>query len=114
MAERPAARRPRGPGGPAGEPGAHEWITVAEAAQRCGVHPVTLRRAARVGNLEARASGKVWLTTRAAVRAWLASARHRTGPKPGEGLGRPRRAPADGGAPAPPSVPEETPGGERR
>ena len=40
------------------ENGAHEWITVAEAAQRCRVHPVALRRAARVGHLEARASGQ--------------------------------------------------------
>lgn len=78
----------------------HEWITVAEAAQRCGVNPVTLRRAARVGNLESRASSKVWLTTVAAVRVWLKEAGHRTGPKPGQGLGRPRGTPTTS-SPAP-------------
>ena len=70
-----------------------------QAAARVGVLPVTLRRAALVGNLEARRSGKVWLTTEAHARAWLRAARHRPGPKPGEGRGRPRprAAPPDAG-----------------
>ncbi len=59
-----------------------EWVTVAEVAVRLGLTPVTLRRAARVGNLEARRSGKVWLTTAPAVKAWLKDARHRPGRKP--------------------------------
>jgi hypothetical protein len=84
-----AARRDT-PDTPGPGPAPLEWMTLAEAAARVGVLPVTLRRAARVGNLEARRSGKVWLTTEAHARAWLRAARHRPGPKPGEGRGRPR------------------------
>ena len=88
-----AGRRPQHKASDSQEPAAHEWVTVAEAAVRAGVNAVTLRRAARIGNLEARRSGKVWLTTPAAVRAWLKEARHRTGPKPGQGIGRPHARP---------------------
>src|SRR5262245_30065034 len=78
------------------------WMTSAEAAPRVRVLPVALRRAALVGNLEARRSGKVWLTTEAHARAWLRAARHRPGPKPGEGRGRPR---------PPKTAPDATPEG---
>jgi excisionase family DNA binding protein len=85
--------------GPTPEP--REWMTLAEAAARAGVHVGTLRRAALVGNLEAQRSGKVWLTTEAHVRAWLRAARHRPGPRPGQGRGRPRppKTPPDATAP---------------
>jgi excisionase family DNA binding protein len=85
--------RPR-PSRRAAEPSeATEWLTVAEAAERLDLNPRTLRRAAAVGNLEARRSGKVWLTTLGAVRAWLKDARHRPGPRLGQGVGRPRQGP---------------------
>lgn len=69
---------------------AAEWVTVAEAAERLGVNARTLRRAAALGTLESRRSGKVWLTTLLAARAWLKDARHRPGPRLGQGVGRPR------------------------
>ena len=59
-----------------------EWMTVAEAADRFGLARSTLSRAARVGNLETRRSGRIWLTTAPAVRAWLKDARHRPGRTP--------------------------------
>ncbi len=59
-----------------------EWMTVAEAADRFGLARSTLSRAARVGNLETRRSGRIWLTTTPAVRAWLKNARHRPGRTP--------------------------------
>jgi excisionase family DNA binding protein len=59
-----------------------EWMTVAEAADRLGLARSTLSRAARVGTLETRRSGRIWLTTAPAVRAWLKEARHRPGRKP--------------------------------
>ena len=71
---------------------ATEWLTVAEAAERLGLNARTLRRAAALGNLESRRSGKVWLTTLFAARAWLKEARHRPGPRLGQGVGRPRPA----------------------
>jgi excisionase family DNA binding protein len=82
-------------------PAPTQWLTVAEAAEQAGVNARTLRRAAAVGALDARRSGKVWLTTLAAVRAWRQAARHRPGPRLGQGVGRPRRT-ADAPAPAGP------------
>ena len=38
-----------------------------------------------------------------AVRAWLKAVKHRTGPKPGQGVGRPRRPPETAPAPAVPA-----------
>jgi hypothetical protein len=74
-------------------PAGTEWVTVAEAAGELGVNARTLRRAAAGGALDSRRSGKVWLTTLAAARAWLKDARHRPGPRLGQGIGRPRQAP---------------------
>jgi hypothetical protein len=76
---------------PGGRPAAAtEWVTVAEAAGELGVNARTLRRAAATGALDSRRSGKVWLTTLAAARAWRKDARHRPGPRLGQGIGRPR------------------------
>jgi len=60
----------------------HEYIGITEAALRFGLSRDTLARAARDGNLESRRTGKLWLTTPAAIDAYLKSARHRRGPKP--------------------------------
>jgi excisionase family DNA binding protein len=62
--------------------GRHDWITLVEAAARLALNERTLRRAAKDGHLETRRSGKVWLTTQAAVEAWLRGARHRPGRTP--------------------------------
>jgi excisionase family DNA binding protein len=60
----------------------HERIGLSEAAVRYRLSRDTLARAARDGNLETRRTGKLWLTTPAAVEAYLRSARHRPGRKP--------------------------------
>jgi hypothetical protein len=87
----------------AGRPAAAtEWVTVAEAAEELDINARTLRRAAATGALDSRRSGKVWLTTLAAARAWLKDARHRPGPRLGQGIGRPRPAP-------PPAAPATSP-----
>lgn len=78
-----------------------EWVTLVEASGHVGVPAVTLRAAALAGRLEAVQSGKVWLTTLPAVRAWLKDARHRPGPRPGRGGGRPRAPSAPADAPEP-------------
>jgi hypothetical protein len=62
--------------------GRHDWITLVEAAARLELNARTLRRAAKDGHLETRRSSKVWLTTPAAVEAWLKGARHRPGRTP--------------------------------
>jgi excisionase family DNA binding protein len=80
-----------------------EWVTVAEAAGLVDVPAVTLRVAAAAGHLGAQRSGKVWLVRLPAVRAWLKAAKHRPGPKPGQGVGRPRRPPETAPAPAAPA-----------
>jgi hypothetical protein len=81
----------------------HEWIGLPEAAVAAGLSRFTLARAAKDGNLQTRRTGKIWLTTPALVDAWLKAARHRPGPHPGHGVGRPRRRPTtpDPGATAP-------------
>jgi excisionase family DNA binding protein len=81
--------------------GTTEWVTVAEAAERLGLNARTLRRAAALGNLESRRSGKVWLTTLTAARAWLKNAGHRPGPRLGQGVGRPRHEAASSSPSAP-------------
>ena len=78
-------------------------LSVGEASRLFGVPRATLSVAAREGRLDARKVGKGYVTTAAAVRAWLRASRHRPGPRPGAGFGRPRRAeaglpPADRGA----------------
>jgi len=35
-----------------------EWLTVAEAARRCGCHPETIRKRIRNGTLQARGGGR--------------------------------------------------------
>jgi excisionase family DNA binding protein len=85
--------------------GRHDWITLVEAAARLELNERTLRRAAKDGHLETRRSGKVWLTTQAAVETWLRGARHRPGRKP-------QRRPADvapASSPPPPLAPPPTP-----
>lgn len=72
----PEGRRP-GAGGDR-----HEPIGISEAAVRYRLSRDTLARAARDGNLETRRTGKLWLTTPAAIEAYLRSARHRPGRKP--------------------------------
>jgi excisionase family DNA binding protein len=73
-------------------PAESDWISVADAAAQLGINRRTLTRAAQVGNLEARRVRQLWLTTLPAAQAWLKAARHRPGPRPGRGLGRPRAA----------------------
>jgi excisionase family DNA binding protein len=60
----------------------YEYIGITEAALRFGISRDTLARAARDGNLATRRTGKLWLTTPAAIDAYLKSARHRPGRKP--------------------------------
>ena len=55
-----------------------------------GVPRRTLNQAAREGKLPARRVADVWLVRLPDVRAWLRGARHRPGPRPGQGVGRPR------------------------
>jgi excisionase family DNA binding protein len=76
----------------------HEYIGITEAGLRFGLSRDTLARAARDGNLETRRTGKLWLTTPAAVEAYLKSARHRRGPKPQ------RRTPDAPASSAPPEM----------
>jgi hypothetical protein len=81
----------RGPGR-AGGLGKQEWIGLPEAAALFGLSRYTLARAARDAHLTTRRTGKIWLTTPAAVDAWLKGARHRPGRTPQR---RPPTAPAD-------------------
>jgi hypothetical protein len=85
--------------------GRHDWITLVEAAARLALNERTLRRAAKDGHLETRRSSKVWLTTPAAVEAWLKGARHRPGRTPQRRAGA---APADSPPPALPPAPAES------
>ena len=57
-------------------------LPLAEAARVRGLSRFTLASAARTGRLEARPMGSQWVTTLAAVDAWLKGARHRPGPAP--------------------------------
>ena len=91
---------PHGSGRP-GRPGEQDWIGLPEAAALFGLSRYTLARAARDAHLTTRRTGKIWLTTPAAVDAWLKGARHRPGRTPQ------RRAPGD--APASSSPPATSP-----
>jgi hypothetical protein len=112
-----AARRGRSaePAESAGRVEGAGLLPLAAAAEVFRVPRSTLTRAARVGNLEARRLGNQWVTTAAAVRAWLRGARHRPGPGPGRGRGRPRApapaVPDGGGAPAPAAAASGPPAG---
>src|SRR5215211_2074977 len=116
------ARRPE-PAGSVKPADVEGLLSLAAAAAEFAVPRSTLTRAARVGNLEARRLGNQWVTTAAAVRAWLRGARHRPGPGPERGA-MPAAAPApiggggagalDGaGGGAPPAAPAP-PGRGRR
>jgi hypothetical protein len=59
-----------------------EELPLAEAARVRGLSRFTLASAARTGRLKARPMGSQWVTTLAAVDAWLKEARHRPGPAP--------------------------------
>jgi hypothetical protein len=59
-----------------------EELPLAEAARIRGLSRFTLASAARTGRLSARPMGSQWVTTLAAVDAWLKGARHRPGPAP--------------------------------
>jgi hypothetical protein len=83
-------------------------ISVGEASRLFRIPRATLSVAAREGRLDARKVGKGYVTTAAAVRNWLREARRRPGPRPGKGVGRPRR-PAE--APSPPAAAPAPPGG---
>jgi hypothetical protein len=65
-------------------------LTLEEAAELVGRSPTTLRDAALRGRLEARRIGDdyrgLWITTEAAVAAYIASTREARRPRP-----RPRR-----------------------
>ena len=76
-------------------------LSVGEASRLFGIPRATLSVAAREGRLDARKVGKGYVTTAAAVRAWLRGARHRPGPRPGRGVGRPRQPAAASPRPAP-------------
>ena len=64
---------------------------LAELAASTGVSRYTLAYAARTGAMEAQRLGSQWVTTLAAVEAWLKGARHRPGRTPRR---RPPAAPA--------------------
>jgi hypothetical protein len=86
----------------AGRPGKQDWIGLPEAAALFGLSRYTLARAARDAHLETRRTGKIWLTTPAAVDAWLKAARHRPGRTP-------RRRPSGAtAASSPPPAPAPT------
>jgi excisionase family DNA binding protein len=78
-----------------------EYIGLTEAALRFGLSRDTLARAARDGNLQTRRTGKLWLTTPAAVDAYLKGARHRPGRTP-------QRRLVGGASPPPTSSPRAT------
>lgn len=55
-----------------------ELLTLSEAARRCAVSASHLRLLAHSGRIEARKLGRDWLTTEAAVRAYLADGEARS------------------------------------
>ena len=60
------------------------WLSLSNAAERLGVHPATLRRAARSGELQARRIGREWITTLASVQAY--SKQRRPAGRPPKGV----------------------------
>lgn len=82
------SERPRD--APAGATPIEEWTDLKTAAAAVGVPRRTLNQAAREGKLPARRVADVWLVRLPDVRAWLRGASHRPGPRPGQGVGRPR------------------------
>jgi hypothetical protein len=55
---------------------------LGDLAAHFGLSRRTLNQAALTGQLPARRTGKIWLTTPAAVEGWLKAARHRPGRTP--------------------------------
>jgi hypothetical protein len=88
--------------GRAGRPGEQDWIGLPEAAALFGLSRYTLARAARDAHLATRRTGKIWLTTPAAVDAWLKGARHRPGRTPQR---HPPAAPPSSSPPVPAPAP---------
>jgi excisionase family DNA binding protein len=76
---------------------------LGDLAARFGVSRRTLNQAALTGQLPARRTGKIWLTTPAAVDAWLKASRHRPGRTPQ------RRPPDATPASSPPPAPTPAP-----
>jgi hypothetical protein len=56
---------------------ADDLLSLREAAARAGISASHLRLLARTGRVEARRVGSYWVTTEAAVRAYLANERLR-------------------------------------
>jgi excisionase family DNA binding protein len=54
-----------------------ELLSLAEAAALSGMHPAHLRKLAERGDLEARKIGRMWVTTRRAVEAYMGDVRKR-------------------------------------
>jgi hypothetical protein len=68
--------------GPARDSDQQAPRALAELTALTGVSRYTLAYAARTGALEAQRLGSQWVTTLAAVEAWLKGARHRPGRTP--------------------------------
>jgi len=49
---------------------AEQWLTIAQAAQLSGYHPVTLRRLIYAGRIKARKFGPVWQVNRTGLIAY--------------------------------------------
>lgn len=64
-----------------GEAAAEQLISLAEAAQICGLSHDHLRNLIRAGTVWGTKIGRNWVTTAAAVKAYTATERH-PGPKP--------------------------------
>jgi excisionase family DNA binding protein len=64
---------------------AEQWLTVNEAAEISGYHPVYLRRLIRGGEITAEKKGNAWWVDRKALLAYLEAAQkssdRRWGPK---------------------------------
>lgn len=73
------------------EPGRCADIPLALAAEDVRRPLAALLAAAEAGTLTARRIGPLWVTTPAAVTAWVENADHRPGPPPGAGPKRKRK-----------------------
>jgi hypothetical protein len=65
---------------------ADEWLTVKQAAEISGYHPVYLRYLIRTGKVEAQKFATVWQVSRASLKAFLKNAEkqgEKRGPKTG-------------------------------
>ncbi len=71
----------KGPEHDSVEKAAKKLISLAEAAELCGLSSAHLRRLVREGKISGTKIGRNWVTTEEAVREYLAQDR-RPGPKP--------------------------------